>query len=1579
MAHLVDRKVAGRVILQPPPGFRSDRNTFSLSSFGSCPEHYGSPSTTGKDEEEDSLSGANATQQQANPNYVPDIKIAHCGSAGRADGDDDASKEQQSTNLGEGGQSSGRRLSRTHDNGFMSEAKSEEHGATGSSGAGHLEVALSRHEKLVRAPTPSPMGSPNSWRSGSPNSKKSAADVHILQRRHSGDSVRSSLLLSPAGGELSMTAEADPGSATKFDPPPRGKSTNDGDSSNKQIFNNSSETPLGVPSNAVLGGSAHTGHTPAASSSSSSTMPQRTPNVMNSVPAPPQHLVEFDQHLRTFSLRAGTSAQYIFSVDRWGRLEHLHFGPWIGLGHDLTYLSENDPNLTFEPAPASDPFSNSELLRLVEAARDVDPSQLWSLANQMAHERAGNWHFARVENITWRLRHLWRKTPHCTTGITKSGDVGSGAVAVSGSPGSKTATADPSSNAMRKPSSSPAPGLHVSGSYQQIRSDSNNSSTLPDDYSGDEQVIPPYSDGDQPRLLGDAQINSVSILNLLEVSSLQRCSAFQSSFHNVDPAAAFDDQPPSMPTSANVMGVGGRTSEHTNFSEGSRTPEELDRSQSAILPPTGSTGPPLLRNAAGQKRVLGVSAMHPPPVSPIEQEESIFLGGNFSASSANLLSGRHANNTAGTQPLSLQSAASSSFYRPATASSAAGIFQTSANSCSGSTSTSASASTSNYKSANHGFYDAQSPMRSRLRGSPKSPTGPGIFSTLAKAATVDDGGGGGGDSTSSSTLLASTGGGAVPTSSSLVSGNSNTNGGFLKRARDHGRAAGHGQKRAATKPVVFSPVNEMLPGGGGEGTSARGRGIEFLRAGSATSAGGREEDGPNPFHLEPPNPLHHHGRQGERGSKLYEVSEFGTGDFRSPSLQVKFRRDGSRLLPLTYRSHRIIKGILPSDTGLPLVGGADPSGAETLVVDMVDTFTDLVVQLIYTVFPDLDCVTRRIRIQNTARLSFSDIEIIKCMSASLDFLTNEWHLLSLHGGWANERQMKSRRLECGGTVQLGSSRGVSSHQTNPFCVLSVGPPQEEFGDCYGFCLLYSGNWIMEIESAETGCVRINAGINPANFSWNFNKKNDAFETPELLCVYSSKGLGDLTRMFHRVFQERLIRKRWSNLVAPVLINTWEPLYFDVTHENILKLGRAAKEAGVTLLVLDDGWFGSRNDDASSLGDWTEDPAKLPRGLKGLAEDLKQMDLGLGIWMEPEMVNKKSVLYRKHPSWVLHHPDRIRSEGRNQLVLDLTRAEVQDYIIAAVSKVLEDANITYLKWDMNRALTDAFSIAYPAEQQGEVYHRYVLGLYRILATVTERFPHVLFESCASGGGRFDAGLLHYCPQTWTSDNTDAFSRTRIQIGTSLWAPVRSMGAHITTCPNHQTQRTVLLKTRFIVALFGTFGLELDLTKMNSEELREIRDLVVLRNSLAPVILHGVFYRLPGFGYPGFDYGHSAGLTSANGVSNVYAWMCVEQDQGGSTPQRAVVMAVVLQRDTVGQFPSRLRLRGLNPQAQYRLREHVPTLLAAGVFNGISQAGGPRYKHSRALCLTGSLLMNVGLPIHFNFDGDSALFELVEVLN
>lgn len=725
----------------------------------------------------------------------------------------------------------------------------------------------------------------------------------------------------------------------------------------------------------------------------------------------------------------------------------------------------------------------------------------------------------------------------------------------------------------------------------------------------------------------------------------------------------------------------------------------------------------------------------------------------------------------------------------------------------------------------------------------------------------------------------------------------------------------------------------------------------------------------------PSNAEHQGLKSGAKTSRLLEVSEFGTGDYRSPSLEAVFKRDGSQNLSLQYLRHSISKGIIPSNSGLPLLGHAHAEGAESLLVVLADASAGLQVSLVYTVFPGISAVARRMLIENVGpalgsrakfrRLSGAStakagsrregVDLLKAMSATFDLDTEDWHLVSLQGCYGAERLINVQRLQ-EGMVELGSRRGVSSHQANPVCVLTAGPPSEEHGVAYGVALLYSGNWRMEVERSYTGATRLNVGLHPATFRWSLSP-DAVFETPECVCVFSDGcGLSGVTANFHRIFKERMIAPQWHKLVCPVLVNTWEAMYFKVQHEKVVELARRGKDVGAEMLVLDDGWFGARDNDTSSLGDWSVNLSKFPRGLKGLADDVNALGMKLGIWMEPEMTNRKSDLFARHPEWVLRHPHRCMGESRNQLSLDMSRQEVQEFVIDAVCRVLRSANIEYVKWDMNRPLSDIYSSSLPPEQQGEVYHRYILGLYRVFERITSQFPQVLFESCAAGGGRFDPALLAWCPQVWTSDNTDAFCRTRIQFGTSLWAPVSSMGAHITECPNHITGRTTPLKARFIVALFGTFGLELNLGKLSEQERQQMRAMVALRQRLCSVVLHGTFYRLPRLLYPGGDSTIAGLCASAGG----FAWMFVSGDR-----RRAVVSALVFHQDTLGRYPSKLKLRGLIPDAIYKVEELLPT---------VKSNGETMRKCRHGLQLSGGVLMNLGLPAHFSCDGDSLLLEI-----
>jgi alpha-galactosidase len=507
--------------------------------------------------------------------------------------------------------------------------------------------------------------------------------------------------------------------------------------------------------------------------------------------------------------------------------------------------------------------------------------------------------------------------------------------------------------------------------------------------------------------------------------------------------------------------------------------------------------------------------------------------------------------------------------------------------------------------------------------------------------------------------------------------------------------------------------------------------------------------------------------------------------------------------------------------------------------------------------------------------------------------------------------------------------------------------------------VYSGNFLGTAEVTEYRRLRVNMGINPEGFTWHLDpvsstKQAASFYSPEIVMSYSNTGLGGMSRQLHRLFRERLTPKLWRYKVPPVLLNTWEAAYFDVSHDVVVDIARKAVTAGIELLVLDDGWFGKRNNAHSGLGDWTPNAQKLPMGLGGLADEVNQFGIKFGIWVEPEMVSTDSDLFRKHPDWCLHVPSRSRTTGRNQLVLDFSRKCVRDNIYKQLEVLLKSANIEYVKWDMNRHLTEVFSQDWDAARQGEIGHRYMLGVYEVFGRITSKFPNVLFESCSGGGGRFDAGMLFYSPQIWTSDNTDALSRVRIQYGTSLAYPASTMGAHVSTVPNHQTLRWTTVKTRSLLAMSGTFGYELDPREMTEADIKETQQFIALHKRIAHLVYEGDLYRL-----------------RSPFLSDSAAWMFVS-----STKSEAVVIATNVRRD-VGRLEPRLKLNGLKKHELYTVEELCPGTMARNPDTG-SIEHEPRgvYQYSRNLKLSGLTLCRAGLPIKFMFDADSVVFELKE---
>lgn len=690
-----------------------------------------------------------------------------------------------------------------------------------------------------------------------------------------------------------------------------------------------------------------------------------------------------------------------------------------------------------------------------------------------------------------------------------------------------------------------------------------------------------------------------------------------------------------------------------------------------------------------------------------------------------------------------------------------------------------------------------------------------------------------------------------------------------------------------------------------------------------------------------------------KNTKLLEWADAGTGDYREPSFKVRFQKDGSSICPLQYKGYKIAHRKLNMPTSnLPAVYTDSNDEATTLIVEMVDKVSNVKVQLFYTVMHEYDVIIRRSVVVNEGD---NPLTLQHISSGTVDFdAEHQYYMTQLSGAWARERQVVSRKLVEGVTA-VKSVRGTSSHQVNPFMVISPErEPEENNGECFGFCFVYSGNFAITAEVSEYLRLRVNVGINQEMFSWHLDSKEgeNKFYSPELIMSYSNTGLGGMSRDLHRLIRERLVPRQWRYKVPPVLLNTWEAVYFDFTHDTVVEIARCAARAGVELLVLDDGWFGKRNNTQSGLGDWTPNREKLFFGLDGLARAVNECGLLFGIWIEPEMVSVDSDLFRAHPDWCLCVPSRRMTTGRNQLVLDFSRDEVVDYIYQQLETLLKSAKIEYVKWDMNRHLTEIFSVNTLPERQGEVSHRFMLGVYKLFKRLTTAFPEVRFESCSGGGGRFDAGMLAYAPQIWASDNTDAMSRMSIQYGTSLAYPMSAMGAHVSEVPNHQTGRSATMKTRSLLAMCGTFGYELDPRKWSKSEIEEIRGYIAMFKSVGDLIYQGDLYRL----WSPFK-------------SSCCSWMSVSRDQ-----RRAIVFAFKVRRE-VGRLEPRLRLRGLLPHYIYCVEELCPGTVSFNPDNG-AIVHHPRgvFQIGARIDVSGRTLMVAGLPIKFLFDGDSVCYEI-----
>lgn len=642
------------------------------------------------------------------------------------------------------------------------------------------------------------------------------------------------------------------------------------------------------------------------------------------------------------------------------------------------------------------------------------------------------------------------------------------------------------------------------------------------------------------------------------------------------------------------------------------------------------------------------------------------------------------------------------------------------------------------------------------------------------------------------------------------------------------------------------------------------------------------------------------------GSTPQEYPQYGSGDFRSPAYQIRLE-DGSRITELRYKGYSLSAG-KPALEGLPYVYMESDDEADTLELMLEDSYSGLLVVLRYSIFAG-GALTRSARLANGGG---GTLKLLRALSANVDlFGKGDYELLYLSGSWTREAHIQRRPLGPGGT-SLGSRRGMSSHQHNPFTAVVSPGTDEDYGEVYAMSLVYSGNFHAEAEVDSSGIVRLAIGLNPFDFAWTL-QPGESFQTPEAVLVYTDKGLGGMSRIYHRLYRERLCRGIHRDRERPILVNNWEATYFHFTADKIEAIAEAGAELGIELFVLDDGWFGKRDSDNSSLGDWVEDRRKLPHGLRDLAERINRRGLKFGLWFEPEMISPDSDLYRAHPDWCLHVAGRRRTEARWQLVLDLSRPEVRDYLYNALARIFMDVPIDYVKWDMNRALTEIGSAAASPDRQEEIAHRYVLGLYELLERLTAAFPHILFESCSSGGGRFDPGMLYYMPQTWTSDNTDAVERLKIQYGTSLIYPVSTIGAHVSAVPNHQVGRVTPLQMRGEVAMSGNFGYELDLTKFSEDEKEQVKKQVAMYKNIRSLVQRGDLYRL-----------------RSPFEGNETAWMFVSEDR----MEALVFFFRVLAKPNP--TPELLRLKGIDRSLAYRI-EGPDGLI--GTFGGdrLTQAG------------------------------------------
>ena len=625
---------------------------------------------------------------------------------------------------------------------------------------------------------------------------------------------------------------------------------------------------------------------------------------------------------------------------------------------------------------------------------------------------------------------------------------------------------------------------------------------------------------------------------------------------------------------------------------------------------------------------------------------------------------------------------------------------------------------------------------------------------------------------------------------------------------------------------------------------------------------------------------------------------FGIGDYRDPAFKI-LDEQGMSTCDLRYDSYKIYPG-KPKLSGLPATFETADSPADTLEIVLVDKHSGLEVTLIYTAFEKLDVITRSAIVRNVGD---KPCKLTRVLSCCVDFDEDSYDMITLNGSWARERHVERCRLHMG-KQSVDSVRGESSHQNNPFTALCSHNADEDNGEVFAFNFVYSGNFISQAEVTQHKKTRYIMGINPMDFSW-YLDVGETFTAPEVVMVHSDSGLGKMSRTFHDLYRNNLIRGEYKNKRRPILINNWEATYFDFDTDKLIDIAKEASKLGIEMLVMDDGWFGHRDADNSSLGDWFVYEKKIKGGLKFLVDEVNKLGMKFGIWFEPEMISPDSELYKQHPEWAIQVKGRELTLCREQYVLDYSRQDVRDYVFGMMKSILDSANIEYIKWDMNRQLTEVGSNALPVDRQRELWHRYVLGVYELMDRLTTEYPHILLENCSGGGARFDAGMLYYSPQIWCSDDTDAIERLKIQHGTSICYPCSAMGAHVSDCPNHTVGRVTPFKTRGHVAMVGTFGYELDVTKIPQQDRDMIPAQIEEFKKYNPLVRTGDHYRI------------------GNTFEDITwdAWMFVAKDKAEALFEFVQVLARPNERSR------RIKLKGLDPDAYY-YEESSPDVKISG---------------------------------------------------